>query len=105
MDPELQHYLEMIDDLRGQVGRLIADLPAEALNWRPIEGTDGHTTNSLAALATHVAGSERFWIGEVIGGLPAGRDRDAEFAVWVGDPAELLQRLDEVGATTRQVFS
>ncbi len=33
---ELDNYLQRIEDLRGQVRNLIADLPAEALNWRPI---------------------------------------------------------------------
>ena len=85
---ELDNYLQRIEDLRGQVRALIADLPTEALNWRPIEETfpkalsfrEG-ATNSLAVLATHVAGGEHFWIAEVIGGRPSTRDRDAEFAV------------------------
>jgi len=33
---ERDNYLQRIEDLRGQVRALIADLPAEALNWRPI---------------------------------------------------------------------
>ncbi len=73
MLPEVEAYLERIDDLRGQVRALIADLPTEALNWRPVEGTDDHATNSLAVMAAHVAGAEHFWIGEVVGGLPATR--------------------------------
>ena len=105
VNPELQHYLQMLEDLRGQVGALIADLPAEALNWRPLDRTSDHATNSLAVLATHIAGAERFWIAEVIGGQPATRDRDAEFATRVDGPAELHQRLEETGAVTREVFS
>ena len=77
---ELKSYLQRIEDLRGQVGNLIADLPVEALNWRPVEGTDEHATNSLAVLATHVAGAEHFWIGEVVGGRPPTRDRDTTTA-------------------------
>lgn len=101
---EVQHYLERIEDLRGQVRDLIADLPVEALNWRPIEGSDDHATNSLAVIAAHVAGSEHFWIAEVIGGYPATRDRDAEFVTEVSGAAELLQRLDATGAETRSVL-
>jgi hypothetical protein len=33
---ELANYLERLEDLRGQVAALVADLPAEALNCRPI---------------------------------------------------------------------
>lgn len=95
----------MIEDLREQAGELIADLPVEALNWRPIEGADDHATNSLAALAAHVAGAERFWIAEVIGRRPPTRDRDAEFATQAADAAEVQRRLEEVGSETREVLS
>jgi len=102
---ELDNYLERIQDLRGQVAKLIADLPSEALNWRPIEGAGEDATNSLAVLAAHIAGAEHFWIAEVIGGFPATRDRDAEFAVEARDAAELIRILEQVGAETQQLFS
>ncbi len=106
---ELENYLQRIEDLRSQVGKLLTDLPGEVLSWRPlggpIEGTDEHATNSLAILATHIAGAEHFWIGEVIGGQPPTRDRDAEFASQASDPAELVSLLEAVGAETRQVFA
>jgi uncharacterized damage-inducible protein DinB len=102
---ELDNYLQGIEDLRGQVRALIADLPAEALNWRPMEGADNHATNSLAVLAAHVAGAEHFWIAEVIGGRPHTRDRDAEFNVRVADAADLVRRLEAVGVETREVLS
>ncbi len=105
MHPELHHYQQLITDLRGQVRALIADLPAEALNWRPVKGADEHATNSLAVLAAHVAGAERFWIVEVVGQRPATRDRDAEFRTVAADAAELLRRLDAVAAETAEVFS
>jgi uncharacterized damage-inducible protein DinB len=101
----LEHYEQRIEDLRWQVGELIADLPAEALNWRPIEGDEEHATNSLAVLAAHVAGAEHFWIAEVIGGYPSTRDRDGEFVSQVTDASELVRRLEESGAEMRAVFS
>jgi uncharacterized damage-inducible protein DinB len=81
---------------------LIADLPAEALNWRPLEGDE---TNSLAVLATHIAGAEHFWIAEVVGGHPPTRDRDAEFATQASDASELVRLLEDTGAETREVFA
>jgi uncharacterized damage-inducible protein DinB len=102
---ELDSYFQLIEDLRGQVRGLIADLPARALNWRPIEGVDEHAANSLAALAAHVAGAEHFWIAEVIGGRPPTRDRDAEFKLEVADASELIRRFDVVQVETREVFS
>jgi uncharacterized damage-inducible protein DinB len=105
MLPELDNYLQRIEDLRGQVRSLIADLPAEAFNWRPTENVAKHATNSLAVLAAHVAGAEHFWIAEVIGGRPTTRDRDAEFKLEVADATELLRRFDAVAAETREVFA
>jgi len=105
MHPEADSYLQMINDLRGQVGALLAGLPAEALDWRPIQGLDEHATNSLAVLATHVAGAEHFWISEVVGGCPPTRDRDAEFIATATDASKLIQRLETVGAETQSVFS
>jgi uncharacterized damage-inducible protein DinB len=105
MFPELESYLQRIEDMRGQVSDLMADLPAEALNWRPTEGAESHATNSLAVLAAHVAGAEHFWIGEVIGGRPPTRDRAAEFAIQASDASELRRLLEETGAETREVFS
>ena len=102
---ELDNYLQRIEDLRGQVRDLIADLPAEALNWRPTEKVEDHATNSLAVMAAHVAGAEQFWIAEVIGGRPRTRDRDAEFAVQAADAVELVHRLEATGAETREVFA
>jgi uncharacterized damage-inducible protein DinB len=105
MRPELDSYLQMIDDLRGQVRDLVADLSLEALNWRPIEGPEEHVTNSLAVLTMHVAGAEHFWIAEVVGQRPSTRDRDAEFVSEASVASELVRRLEEVGAETRQVFA
>ena len=105
MISELDNYLERLEDLRGQVSSLLADLPAEALNWRPIEGRDDHAANSLAVLTAHLAGAEHFWIAEVIGGHPATRDRDAEFVTVAKSTAELLQILEKVSQETREVLS
>jgi len=101
---ESENYLQRIEDLRAQVRGLIADLPAEALNWRPIEG-GGEATNSLAALAAHIAGAEHFWVAEVVGGYPPSRDRDAEFTTQAADAADLLRVLERTAEETQQVFS
>jgi uncharacterized damage-inducible protein DinB len=102
---ELENYRHRIEDLRGQVRDLVAGLPAEALNWRPLSGEGEQVTNSLAVLVAHVAGAEHFWIGEVVGGLPASRDREAEFATTAEDAAELVRLLEATGAETSQVFA
>jgi len=105
MIQELNDLLERIEDLRGQASGLIAELPAQALNWRPIEKEDDHVTNSLAVLAAHVAGAEHFWIAEVVGGRIKSRDRDAEFATSASRSSEIIQALEKVALETREVFS
>jgi uncharacterized damage-inducible protein DinB len=105
MPPELDNYLRRIEDLRGQIIDLISDLPPEALNWRPVEGDDDHATNSLAVIATHLAGAEHFWIAEVIGRRPSTRDREAEFGITANDAAELTRLLEKAGMETREVLA
>ena len=56
----------------------------------------GEDMNSLAVLATHTAGAERYWISDVAGQNPSDRDRDAEFRASGLDQATLKQRLDDV---------
>ena len=99
---ELDNYAQRIEDLRGQAGDLIADLPAQALNWRP---SGDEATNSLAVLAAHIAGAEHFWIAEVVGGSPPTRDRDAEFATQAADASQLVRILEDTGAETGGVFA
>jgi len=105
MNAEINNYLLRIEDLRGQIASLIADLPADALNWRPIEGSDDHAMNSLAVLASHTAGAERFWIHEVIGRQAPTRVRDSEFETAVGGPSPLLEKLTATGQETRRILA
>ena len=105
MVPELAYYLARIEDLHSQIFGVLAELPAQALNWRPIEGTDDDATNSLAVLAAHVAGAEHFWIAEVIGQRPETRDRAAEFAKLAISAEATMPLLQETARETRDVFS
>ena len=102
---ELENYLNRIEDLHSQINRLLAELSADGLNWRPLDSGEGHDMNSLAVLATHVAGAEHFWITEVIAGREATRDREAEFAVKANSAVELLQLLDRTLSETRSILS
>ena len=105
MISELDNYLNRLDDLHNQISGLIAELPSEALNWRPIEGKDDHATNSLAVLVAHLAGAEHFWIAEVIDGRPETRDRDAEFVTVAASATEIIRLLEKTAGETREVFS
>jgi uncharacterized damage-inducible protein DinB len=96
MLPIFEAYLKCLEVLHTDMQRVIAGLPLAALDWSP-----GPEMSSLVVLATHVAGSERFWVGEVAGGDPANRNRPAEFQTQGLDEVALLSRLDASLAHTR----
>ena len=100
---EIETYRVRLADLRRLIKELVIDLTPEALNWRPIPESVGES-NSLAVLVSHVAGAERFWIVESIGGQPQERDREAEFKVLAGSVEELLARLDRTACQTESVL-
>jgi uncharacterized damage-inducible protein DinB len=101
---ELANYQERLDDLRGQIAGLVDGLPADALNWRPRMGSGEAAVNSLAALVAHSAGAEHFWIAEVVGGRPATRDREAEFATLAASSAEITRLLENTALETREIL-
>lgn len=99
MLPLLESYFDRLTMLHDEIKKALDALPPEALDWSP-----GAGLNSVTVLLTHVAGSERYWIGEIAGGDPAQRDRPAEFQVVGVDAMALKQRLDEVLAHSRQTL-
>ena len=84
----LEDYWERLQALHADIERTIAGLPQAALDWAP-----GPEMNSLAVLAVHVAGAERYWIGDMVGGDPSRWDRAAEFHTRGVDAAALHARL------------
>lgn len=92
-------YLERLEALHNDLNRAIADLPVDALNWSP-----GLEMNSLAVLAAHTAGAERYWIGDVVAGDDSQRNRAAEFRTQAASAAALIDRLDAALAHSRSVL-
>ena len=76
--------------LHDQIKPILLQLEPAQLDWRPAP-----RRNSIAQLVAHTADSERYWIGEVVGGEPAGRDRESAFAVSGLDAEALCALLDE----------
>ena len=62
-------------------------------------------TNSLAVLAVHLAGSQTFWMKEIIGRTPIQRDREAEFATQGAGVADMKAKLDAAGKVAEEVLS
>jgi len=105
MIKEIQGYLTTMNELRDQMKSVLEGLPEEALDWRPIEGEGELATNSLGVIVTHSAGSGMYLIKEVIGGQPAHRDREAEFATRRVNASTLKARLDGAGKIVEEVLS
>ena len=90
MLPALRDLHANLAWLHEQVKAVVRDLEPAQLDWTPAPGW-----NSIAQLVVHTAGSERYWIGEVVGGEPSGYDREAAFAAAALDADALCALLDE----------
>jgi hypothetical protein len=102
MEPVCQEYLKELYALYGDYGKAIEGLAPEALDWLPAEGM-----NSISVLFAHATGSQRFLVGDLVGGIDSHRNRDAEFAVKGLDEAALRamlsQALEAVNATLEKL--
>jgi len=105
MNAEINAYIAKFEELNNQVKKLLDEVPPEALDWRPIKGEGDLATNSFGVLAAHLAGSQTYWMREMIGGQRVRRDRDAEFATKGKTAAELQALLDNAAKNVREVLS
>ena len=100
MHPIYAAYLDRLEALHADIAQALAGLPPAALDWSPAP-----EVNSIAVLVAHIAGSERFWIGEKAGAVPANRDRASEFRTQSDDVGALQQLLDDSVAHARSVLA
>jgi uncharacterized damage-inducible protein DinB len=107
MMAELETYARFYEAFRLEAEKLLDGLPGEALNWRPLPPAVGETTetNSLASLAAHTAGAQRYWVGAVVAGQTATRDRDAEFRATAEGARAALSAVDEADARVQAVLA
>jgi hypothetical protein len=88
MQPFANDFLALLHDLHAAIERAIDGLPQDALDWSP-----GPDINSIAVLVVHIAGAERYLLGDVVAREPSNRDRPAEFQTSGLDVAALKDRL------------
>ena len=105
MSKEIQEYLTTLNQLQDQIKSLLEGLPQEALDWRPIQGEGELATNSLAAVVTHLAGSETYFMKEIIGRQPIQRDREAEFVTREVNASALKTRLEAAAKSAEEALS
>jgi len=90
MESFYENYLSNLQELHGEIEEALKGLTPAALDWTP-----GPGMNSIGVMVYHLTGAERYWIGEVIGGASAHRDREAEFRMKGMEVDALLKRLAE----------
>jgi uncharacterized damage-inducible protein DinB len=98
LDTTVLHIVKtrLVKDYPAQINVCLDALSDEQLWWRPNE-----SSNSVANLVIHLAGSNRYYMDHVIGGLPDTRDRAAEFAArGTRSRRELLEHWAESVAST-----
>lgn len=98
---ESQTYIERFRELRGDVLKTLDGVNASGLNWRPTR----KETNSLFILATHLLGSERGWIHQVIGKREVQRDRAAEFLARGSSADVFRESFDSVARSSEEILS
>lgn len=100
MDVGVKGILEYLEETWDSLLRAVDRASDEAIDWCP-----GPEFNSVSILLRHLAGSERWWIGEAIGNVPSGRVRDAEFVHDHPAREDVLRSVDVSRNLTRQVLS
>jgi uncharacterized damage-inducible protein DinB len=100
MDSAVQGVAEHLDEVWTSLLAAVKPLDDELFQWCP-----GPEFNSIAILLRHLAGSERWWIGEAIGEVPANRNRDAEFVHDSPRREDVLRGVEEARALTRRVLA
>lgn len=107
MPTEIEDYLSQYERYWKLYTELLAALPAAALNWRPPVAGEGAAaaTNTAAAIASHVSGGQGYLIGQVVGGLPFARDREAELRFVAEDAGQAITLVNTAADRVRAALS
>jgi len=100
MDAAVQALVTHLDQGWDALLKHAGIVEESLFHWTP-----GPAFNSVAILLRHLAGSERYWIGEAIGGIPSGRARDQEFLHDRPRREDVLRAVEEARRLTRQVLA
>lgn len=99
MDSAVKAISDTFEELHSETLKAVEPLGDEQINW-----VHPQLSNTIGVLLRHLAGSERYWIGEVVGGRSVGRQREAEFAHEPLKKDPLVQGLRETYAATAQLL-
>lgn len=96
MQPFIADYLERLAAQHAALKAALDGLGPDALDWVP-----GPGMNAIAVLIVHLAGAERYWIGDVALQDPSGRVRAREFEARAHSVETLTAHLDRSLAYAR----
>ncbi len=99
MDPIMKSYLDVLEAIHKDCEKQISGLTQEELDWSP-----GEEMNSLAILSAHIAGAERYWMGDHLMGEASGRVREDEFSTSGATVDALTEQLDAALKYSRDAF-
>ncbi len=99
MDNFPTDFLNCLESLHNKIKRVISSLPQQVLDWSPRPGQ-----LSLCMLVSHMAGAERYWIGEVVGREKPVRRPGSVYTATGLDSMELCERLDNSLSYCRRVL-
>jgi len=100
MDAVVQGIAEHLDEVWSSLLDALRTVDDDLFQWSP-----GAEFNSIALLLRHLAGSERWWIGEAVGGIPAHRNREAEFVHDSPKREDVLRSIEEARTRSRGVLA
>lgn len=99
MDAAVQALVTHLDEQWDALLKQVGGVEESLFQWAP-----GPAFNSIAILLRHLAGSERHWIGEGIGGIPSGRMRDQEFLHDRPSREDVLRAVEGARRRSREVL-
>jgi hypothetical protein len=99
MDIYYTDFLNVLESLHDKIKELITSRPQQALDWSAQPGV-----GSLNMIVSHVAGAERYWIGEVVGREQPARRPGPVYRVTGLDDKELCKRLDDALTCCRKAL-
>lgn len=100
MDPFVAPFAEALDRVHDDIYQLVEPMTDETINW-----WHPNLANTVGILLRHIAGSERYWIVQVVGGRAVMRDRAAEFERERLAKAPLVSDLRAAQAEARGVLA
>jgi len=99
MDTMIHPLSQAVESLHEDIFKAVDPLGDAEINW-----VHPQLSNTIGILLRHVAGSERYWIGEVVGGRAMHRKRETEFTHEPLTKAPLVENLRRAHSQVQEVL-